>query len=218
VEVQRAARTHAVEAIETLATIMRTSRSPKARIAAAQVLLDRGYGRPPQAIAIAQLEGADGKPLKAPTFGISFSDGGPGQEGDVSPLLGEPSLALPAPRTTECEAPPALLLPREPEPPARASPEPEGPTIIDQATGMVASLSAFEALGRPAPPRSQPSALARLGDGFVDAQLLAGQRSREARAARRRAENEERRERENEEQRTAQRIREAKIREQEGSN
>jgi hypothetical protein len=51
-EVQELARTHTVEAIETLCDIMRDPQQPGAtRVAAATALLDRGYGRPPQAIA-----------------------------------------------------------------------------------------------------------------------------------------------------------------------
>ena len=47
------------EAIETLATIMRMEKAPVAvRVAASNSLLDRGYGKPSQAIT-----GADGGPL-----------------------------------------------------------------------------------------------------------------------------------------------------------
>ena len=38
------------EAIRTLSTVMKTSRSDSARVAAAQVILDRGWGKPVQAV------------------------------------------------------------------------------------------------------------------------------------------------------------------------
>jgi hypothetical protein len=48
-EVRDLARQHTVEAVETLAQIMRDKKQPAAaRVAAANALLDRGYGRPPQ--------------------------------------------------------------------------------------------------------------------------------------------------------------------------
>ena len=50
-DVQNAAREHSGEAIETLARIMRDPKAPAAaRISAACALLDRGYGKPSQAI------------------------------------------------------------------------------------------------------------------------------------------------------------------------
>ena len=50
-DVQNAARDHSSEAIETLARIMRDPKAPAAaQIAAASALLDRGYGKPSQAI------------------------------------------------------------------------------------------------------------------------------------------------------------------------
>jgi hypothetical protein len=50
-EVMALARTYTKEAVETLAEIMRNGKSPPAaRVAAANGLLDRGYGRPPQAL------------------------------------------------------------------------------------------------------------------------------------------------------------------------
>lgn len=50
-DVQALARKHTSEAIQTLATIMRSAKAPPAaRTAAASALLDRGYGRPAQAI------------------------------------------------------------------------------------------------------------------------------------------------------------------------
>ena len=50
-DVQNAAREHSSEAIETLAGIMRDPKAPAAgRTSAACALLDRGYGKPSQAI------------------------------------------------------------------------------------------------------------------------------------------------------------------------
>ena len=50
-EVQDLARQHTVEAIETLAAIMRDKNAPPAaRALASNSILDRGYGRPPQTV------------------------------------------------------------------------------------------------------------------------------------------------------------------------
>ena len=50
-EVMALARTYTKAAIETLAGIMQDTAAPKAaRVAAANGLLDRGYGKPPQAL------------------------------------------------------------------------------------------------------------------------------------------------------------------------
>jgi hypothetical protein len=50
-EVKELARAHTGEAIETLVSIMTNPKSaPAARVSAANALLDRGYGRPPQHI------------------------------------------------------------------------------------------------------------------------------------------------------------------------
>lgn len=57
-DVKAAAREHTAEAIATLVRLMRRGKSEQARIAAARELLDRGYGRPAQA-----LTGEDGTPL-----------------------------------------------------------------------------------------------------------------------------------------------------------
>ena len=46
--VQELARSHATEALEKLADIMRNSQSDSAKVAAAKELLDRGWGKPPQ--------------------------------------------------------------------------------------------------------------------------------------------------------------------------
>ena len=53
IEVQDLARQHSPSAIATLAKIMEDDKAPPAaRIAAAQAILDRSYGRPPQAVKI----------------------------------------------------------------------------------------------------------------------------------------------------------------------
>lgn len=50
-EVQALAREHTMVAIETLSTIMCDENAPAAaRVSAANAILDRGYGRPPQTI------------------------------------------------------------------------------------------------------------------------------------------------------------------------
>jgi hypothetical protein len=50
-EVKELAREHTAEAIQTLVSIMRSPKSPPAaRVSAANALLDRGYGKPPQHI------------------------------------------------------------------------------------------------------------------------------------------------------------------------
>src|SRR6478752_865462 len=50
-EVMELARKWTVQAIETLAEIMQDEGAPKAaRVAAASAILDRGYGKPPQAV------------------------------------------------------------------------------------------------------------------------------------------------------------------------
>ena len=50
-EVKELARAHTGEAIETLVSIMTNTKSaPAARVSAANALLDRGYGKPPQHI------------------------------------------------------------------------------------------------------------------------------------------------------------------------
>jgi hypothetical protein len=50
-KVEELARAYGLEAIETLASIMRSAKAPaSARSAAAQAVLDRGFGRPQQSI------------------------------------------------------------------------------------------------------------------------------------------------------------------------
>jgi hypothetical protein len=50
-DVQELARQHTAEAVETLTSIMlNPDAAPAARVAAANAILDRGYGKPPQHI------------------------------------------------------------------------------------------------------------------------------------------------------------------------
>ncbi len=49
-EVRELARQYTDEAIQTLVTLMQSAKLERTRLAAASELLDRGYGRPPQAI------------------------------------------------------------------------------------------------------------------------------------------------------------------------
>ena len=54
-EIKELARSHCPEAIGKLASVMRSD-DLRASVAAAQALLDRGYGRPAQSLAIGQDE------------------------------------------------------------------------------------------------------------------------------------------------------------------
>lgn len=59
--VRELARQHTAEAIQTLAMVMRDPDQPgRARVAAAEALLDRGWGRPPQAT---EVSGPGGGPI-----------------------------------------------------------------------------------------------------------------------------------------------------------
>lgn len=63
VAVEEAARQHTPAAIETLGAIMQDATQPTAaRVRAAEILLDRAWGRPRQAV---EASGPDGKPLPA---------------------------------------------------------------------------------------------------------------------------------------------------------
>lgn len=59
-EVRELARSHTKAAIETLAAIMENGDKDAARVAAAEALLNRGWGRAEQAV---QVSGQDGGPL-----------------------------------------------------------------------------------------------------------------------------------------------------------
>lgn len=56
-EVRALAQKHSIEAINTLVELMRTSEDEKTRMAAADSLLDRGIGKPTQAV---EMSGPDG--------------------------------------------------------------------------------------------------------------------------------------------------------------
>ena len=59
-DVQELARCYTKKAIETLAAIMQNEKTPPAaRVSAASAILDRGYGKPPQAYADADGGGLD---------------------------------------------------------------------------------------------------------------------------------------------------------------
>src|SRR2546423_4516664 len=63
-EVKELARAHTGEAIQTLVSIMTNPKSaPAARVSAANALLDRGYGKPPQHITT---EGGTSYVIRAP--------------------------------------------------------------------------------------------------------------------------------------------------------
>ncbi|MEQ1693690.1 MAG: hypothetical protein ABMA00_20545 [Gemmatimonas sp.] len=68
-EIKQAARMHATDALSELARIMRTSTSDTARIAACREILDRAYGKAPQAMTV---EGGEG-PQR---IEVGWSDGG----------------------------------------------------------------------------------------------------------------------------------------------
>jgi hypothetical protein len=51
-EMQELARLHSVEAIETAVRIMRTGKSETNRLAAVSIILDRGWGKPKQSVAV----------------------------------------------------------------------------------------------------------------------------------------------------------------------
>ena len=61
-EIREAAQAYTQEALETLADVMRNSKSDAARALAAEKILDRGYGRPTQAL---EHTGADGGPIQS---------------------------------------------------------------------------------------------------------------------------------------------------------
>ena len=63
IELMEAAKVYTAEALETLAHVMRSGDSEAARVAAADKLLDRGHGKPAQAIT-----GADGGPISLETL------------------------------------------------------------------------------------------------------------------------------------------------------
>ena len=64
--ITQAARLHCETALQALAEIAVGGESEAARVSAANALLDRGDGRPPQALAVGKVDGDDpGNPLAA---------------------------------------------------------------------------------------------------------------------------------------------------------
>lgn len=73
-ELQDMAKDHAKEALETLRKIMTNDQEPAAaRVSAANAILDRGYGKPPQA-----LTGPDGGPMQHEVKTLADFYGGKG--------------------------------------------------------------------------------------------------------------------------------------------
>lgn len=70
-DVKQIARKHTAAAIKTLVGIMNQPKAPPAaRVSAANVVLDRGWGKPPQTVAVG------GDPHGIPVnFNMSFGDG-----------------------------------------------------------------------------------------------------------------------------------------------
>jgi hypothetical protein len=69
-EIADMAKDHAEGALMTLASIMENTAEPAAaRVSAANALLDRGFGRPPQAV---HMSGADGGPIKVEGIALEF--------------------------------------------------------------------------------------------------------------------------------------------------
>lgn len=69
-QVKELARAHTVEAVETLVEVMKTARSAVARIMAADSVLNRGWGKPTQAV---ELTGKDGRPIQTEQVGPDLS-------------------------------------------------------------------------------------------------------------------------------------------------
>jgi hypothetical protein len=63
-EVKELALKHGPEAIEVAARLMRGAESETARLAAANIILDRAYGRAPQAV---EMSGPNGGPIQSET-------------------------------------------------------------------------------------------------------------------------------------------------------
>ncbi len=96
-ELRDLAREHTVEAVETLVSVIRDPAAPHAaRVTAAREILDRGFGRPSQEVAVqAELNGAvavEARPLdpveaaRAVAFALALAQ--------HSPPVREPSLGL----------------------------------------------------------------------------------------------------------------------------
>jgi hypothetical protein len=71
-EIRELAQKHGAAAIKRLVQLMR-SKNERVAVTACQAILDRGFGKPPQA-----LTGPNGDALQAPIFNLGWDDGGPG--------------------------------------------------------------------------------------------------------------------------------------------
>jgi hypothetical protein len=72
-ELQKLARQHSAEAIERVIQVMRSTRWPKVSLKAAEIILDRAWGKVPQAITGESGEG----PVKI-AYEVSWKDSGDG--------------------------------------------------------------------------------------------------------------------------------------------
>ena len=89
-EVKELARKHTGKAIETLVSIMDNPKAaPAARVSAANALLDRGYGKPPQHITG---EGGPSFVVRLPTPAVNVTEWT--KSLDISPTLAEASKAI----------------------------------------------------------------------------------------------------------------------------
>jgi hypothetical protein len=89
-EIKELARAHTGKAIETLVSIMDNPKAaPAARVSAANALLDRGYGKPPQHITG---EVAASYVARLPTPAVNVTEWT--KSLDISPTLPEPSKTI----------------------------------------------------------------------------------------------------------------------------
>ena len=73
-DLQAVAREHTEEALQTLLEVMRDPHAPAAaRVQAANSMLDRAYGRPPQAIQVGNPQGEGGEAARTREFMLAFA-------------------------------------------------------------------------------------------------------------------------------------------------
>jgi hypothetical protein len=209
---RKLAQRHSKRAIERLVELME-SRNPRVAVLACQAILDRGIGKPRQAIEVSTDPAAP-----PPQFNISFALGGPGNplsseeaaalsrasepdgvevSGNMSDVgeFDETPLSLPQPNSAAVHA----TLPGEAEPP-RLAPDPARPDAVTiDADGTVWKQLLNAARGSPLGAEPPPETRAQ---SFVKRQEALAQRHRE---------HEERNNWEAEQAREAQRIRAAKM-------
>src|SRR5262249_38584263 len=99
-DVRDLARVHTLAAITTLAEIMRSGRSDGARVLAAQALLDRGWGKPTQAVNLGPVD-SDPRPGERPVIILESAVPRP-----VRPAQKPPPLSL---RTSAAKEPTSPL-------------------------------------------------------------------------------------------------------------